>query len=218
MRNPFRWIVEYVDQLPQTTKIVCGFSLTLGLTLGWVGWEGDTHGWWDNRAFVTNLVSSFTGLCFAVPFALVIFERLAEPHAIASDKRRAQRRAEFVLARHKAAKDRLGLLSATVKALPDGASVEDIQRCVMDHWHDVEAVRDTWRRLESTVADGLAENHMTLFTSGGLDSYSYLMDQVQRACEGYRNPPAPYDRNELVGLLDFVVPIPITYFDDSPSI
>lgn len=214
MHNPFRWIARYVGQLPQTTKIVCAFSLALGFALGWIGWEGDAQGWWENRAFVTNLLSSLTGLCFAVPFALVIFDRLAEPHALASDKRRAQRRAEFVLGQHKAAKEQLGLLSANVKALPDGASDEDIRQRVIERWRDVEALRDTWRRLQGTVADGLAENHMTLFTSGGLDSYARLMDDTYGACEGFLHLSPTYDRNGLVTLLDFVVPIRITFFDD----
>jgi hypothetical protein len=214
MQNPIRWTADFVRQLPRTTKIVSVCLTALGFALLLTGWRGDAQGWWDNRAFLTNVLSSLTGLCFAIPFALVVFDRLAEPHAVAADKRRAKHRAEFYIARHKAAREQLGLLSTAVKALPAGASPSQIQRLVMNHWRDVEAAKETWRRLQGTVADGLAENRMTLFTSGGLDGYASLMDRVHQACNDYRTNRPSTHTSSFVQILDFVVQIDFQVYDD----
>jgi hypothetical protein len=48
-----------------------GFGVAFGLGL----W-GDAHHWWDDRSFLTNLLSSFTGLLVGVPFALVVLSHL----------------------------------------------------------------------------------------------------------------------------------------------
>ncbi|MFC4608675.1 hypothetical protein ACFO9E_12705 [Streptomyces maoxianensis] len=131
-----------------------------------------------------------------------------------ADKWRARNRAEVYLARHKAAKEGLGLLSTAVKALPAGASDTEVRQLVMNHWLDVEAAKETWRRLQGTVTEGLTENHMTLFTSGGLESYATLMEEVYEACDGFLNNSPSWDASSLVHFLDFIVLVNFQVIDD----
>jgi hypothetical protein len=53
---------------------------------------GDAHHWWDDRPFLTNLLSSFTGLLVGVPFALVVLSHLGAMQADAANRRAAIRR------------------------------------------------------------------------------------------------------------------------------
>lgn len=71
----------------------------LGCALVGLGVAGDSRGWWESRSFLTNLASSFTGLMFAVPFALVVLSRIGEAHAELADRRAAARQAERDLRR-----------------------------------------------------------------------------------------------------------------------
>jgi hypothetical protein len=57
-----------------------------------LGLYGDAHHWWENRAFLTNLLSSFTGLLLGVPFALVVLSHLGSMQADAANRRAAIRR------------------------------------------------------------------------------------------------------------------------------
>ncbi|MEH0430264.1 hypothetical protein QBB34_28915 [Streptomyces stelliscabiei] len=84
-------------ETPPLTKSLCKVMPVLGCLLTLLGVFGDSHGWWDNRSFLTNLVSSFTGLMFAVPFALVVLSRLGEAHAFLAEQRAVQRHSERVL-------------------------------------------------------------------------------------------------------------------------
>ncbi len=68
-------------ETPSLTRRLCAILPVLGSLIIALGVVGDSHGWWDNRAFLTNLVSSFTGLMFAIPFALVVLGRLGNEHA-----------------------------------------------------------------------------------------------------------------------------------------
>ncbi|MBB4764324.1 hypothetical protein ACFQFC_08885 [Amorphoplanes digitatis] len=63
----------------------------MGLTLTAAGWTGDDHGFWADKPFMTNLVSSLTGAMFGIPVALVVIQRVAsrqanhaESHALAA--------------------------------------------------------------------------------------------------------------------------------------
>lgn len=48
----------------------------VGVALTGVGLAGDLNGWLEGLGFLTNLFSSLTGLMFAVPFALIVVDRL----------------------------------------------------------------------------------------------------------------------------------------------
>ena len=62
-----------------TAPLIRILSLLLwvfGLTLLTVGIVGDMNRWWDNRPFVTNVVSSATTAAFGLPVALIVIQRL----------------------------------------------------------------------------------------------------------------------------------------------
>lgn len=65
----------------------------LGITCALLGAVGDAREWWDNRAFLTNLASSFTSLLFGVPVALLVLSRLTDAQAEATLRRQVVRRA-----------------------------------------------------------------------------------------------------------------------------
>ncbi|MFF8696253.1 hypothetical protein ACF08W_28980 [Streptomyces sp. NPDC015144] len=69
-------------------------SVPVGLLATALGVYGDTRGWWDNRGFLTNLVSSFTSLLFGVPTALVVLSHLQGKQAEAMERRAVKNRAE----------------------------------------------------------------------------------------------------------------------------
>ncbi|GAA4090678.1 hypothetical protein GCM10022233_87500 [Streptomyces shaanxiensis] len=66
---------------------LCGRSQTWSsyvcLPLGALGLGiyGDSHHWWDNRGFLTNLISSLSSLLFGVPTALFVLGSLGEAQA-----------------------------------------------------------------------------------------------------------------------------------------
>ncbi|MFF2641062.1 hypothetical protein ACFVUB_14575 [Streptomyces niveus] len=84
-------------ETPPLTKSLCKFMPLIGCLLTTLGVVGDSQGWWDNRSFLTNLISSFTGLMFAVPFALMVLSRLGEAHALLAERRAVQRHSERAL-------------------------------------------------------------------------------------------------------------------------
>ncbi|MDQ0847534.1 hypothetical protein [Streptomyces sp. V1I6] len=58
-----------------------------------LGIYGDAHLWWENRGFLTNLVSSVTSLLFGVPTALIVLVHLGDAQTEALERRKLQRRA-----------------------------------------------------------------------------------------------------------------------------
>ena len=84
--------------MSRTLKWSTAVSLALGVALAVLGIWGDRSGFWTDRAFLTNLVSSFTGLCVGIPFALIVLSRLnaqqAEALARAASLKRAKAEAE----------------------------------------------------------------------------------------------------------------------------
>ncbi|MFE6714027.1 hypothetical protein [Streptomyces sp. NPDC057695] len=59
-----------------------------------LGYVGDRRGWWDGLGFTTNIVSSFTGLLFGLPLALVFVAHLTDLQEDAAAVRACQRRAK----------------------------------------------------------------------------------------------------------------------------
>ncbi|WP_423463843.1 hypothetical protein ACO229_03965 [Promicromonospora sp. MS192] len=78
-------------ELPTSTRAVCLTLPPAGAALSIVGLAGDLRGWWDGLGFAANLLSSLTGLLFAVPFALVVVGRLAEHQDDVAERRRVAR-------------------------------------------------------------------------------------------------------------------------------
>ncbi|MGW0033088.1 hypothetical protein ACWDXD_25135 [Streptomyces sp. NPDC003314] len=67
-----------------------GIAIALGV-------YGDSHGWWDNRSFLTNLASSFASLLFGVPLALIVLTHLGAVQAEAATRKLAIRQARQAL-------------------------------------------------------------------------------------------------------------------------
>ncbi|MFF5004698.1 hypothetical protein ACFY3G_17930 [Streptomyces phaeochromogenes] len=78
-----------------------------GVILGGAGLYGDAHGWWDERGFLTNLLSSVTSLLFGVPTALIILGQLGAHQAEALERRAVRRRARLAIDRFRQALLRL---------------------------------------------------------------------------------------------------------------
>ncbi|TQK49797.1 hypothetical protein FBY35_0065 [Streptomyces sp. SLBN-118] len=93
-------------------RLTC-FCLPLGFFLIGVGWYGDQHCWWNNRAFLTNLLSSFTSLMFGVPLALVVLSRITSGQAEA-----LARAAALEQAREAAVQFRSTLLAQSSRPTP----------------------------------------------------------------------------------------------------
>jgi len=54
------------------------------------GVYGDSRGWWEDQAFLTNLFSSLTSLLFGVPTALLLINSIGEAQAQAREQRRVR--------------------------------------------------------------------------------------------------------------------------------
>ncbi|MFI0766160.1 hypothetical protein ACH4TQ_14945 [Streptomyces sp. NPDC021218] len=85
-------------ETPPLTKTLCKVMPPLGGVIVALGVLGDLRGWWEGLGFLTNLVSSFAGLMFAVPFALVALSRLGEAHALLAEQRATTWHSERILA------------------------------------------------------------------------------------------------------------------------
>ncbi|MEU5574613.1 hypothetical protein [Streptomyces coeruleorubidus] len=68
-----------------------------------VGIYGDSRGWWDDRGFLTNLLSSMTSVFFGVPSALIFLGRLGSHQAEVLQRRAVQRRARLTRQRFREA-------------------------------------------------------------------------------------------------------------------
>lgn len=79
------------EELPASTKVTCLILPPCGIALSFLGVVGDLRGWWEGLGFTANLLSSLTGLMFAVPFALVVVGRLAEHQDDVVEQRRVIR-------------------------------------------------------------------------------------------------------------------------------
>lgn len=79
------------EELPASTKATCLTLPPCGIALSTLGVVGDLRGWWEDFGFAANLLSSLTGLMFAVPFALVVVGRLAEHQDDLAEQRRVTR-------------------------------------------------------------------------------------------------------------------------------
>lgn len=86
----------WADTAP-SVKWVTYVFVPAGAVLGGAGLYGDTHGWWDERSFLTNLLSSATSLLFGVPTALIILGQLGAHQAEALERRAVRRRARMAI-------------------------------------------------------------------------------------------------------------------------
>lgn len=90
-RHGWKALVSAWAELPASTRATCLILPPCGLALSFLGIVGDLQGWWEGFGFAANLLSSLTGLMFAVPFALVVLGRLAEHQDDVAEQRRVAR-------------------------------------------------------------------------------------------------------------------------------
>ncbi|MEU7017126.1 hypothetical protein AB4225_35165 [Streptomyces sp. 2RAF24] len=83
---------------PKSIRIICYTLIPLGVACGTVGIYGDWNGWWYERGFLTNLMSSFTGLLFGIPVALAVISHLGSTQAEAIERRAVRRQASLAAA------------------------------------------------------------------------------------------------------------------------
>ncbi|WP_405808172.1 hypothetical protein OG729_25105 [Streptomyces sp. NBC_00210] len=176
-------------ETPPLTKLVCKVSIPVGMTLAAVGVVGDFCQWWDGLSFITNLLSSVTGLAFAVPFALLILDRLAEPHAIAAERRSAIRVAELWITKYEAAKAEVAELSRALQWMnglvpanteEEAAAFDRLHQTLLSNWGCMDRLRDAWALVRGTAEPRLAENGMRLHTSMIIEHYDELVESTYR--------------------------------------
>ncbi|KAF0646287.1 MULTISPECIES: hypothetical protein [Streptomyces] len=178
-------------EAPSATKKVTYIAMPIGLVLAGIGLIGDAYGWWEGRSYLTNVLSSFTGLCFAVPFALLILNYLAEPHAEAAQRRAAWRTATATVALYDHARARLHLMCEELEWLqgPDRPSdpVEAharAQQVILNHWRDIMAWRNSWIRLRDTVRPLLQTNDADLYVTMDADDFDGLLRGAYETADG----------------------------------
>ncbi|MCX4581995.1 hypothetical protein [Streptomyces sp. NBC_01481] len=216
-------------ETPPLTKLVCKVSIPLGMTLMAVGVVGDIFfKWWDGLSFITNLLSSVTGLAFAVPFALLILDRLAEPHAIAAERRSAIRLAGLWIAKYEAAKVDVARLSrelqwmnglAPANAEEEAAAFDELHRTLSSNWGCVLHLRDAWALVRGTAEQRLAENGMRLRTSLRIDHYDQLVESTYQGTMRIlqatsANMPPHAELETWFSELGMVSSVRVSFYDD----
>lgn len=78
MRKVLRWLRDTWVLAPPALRTAALWPWLLGLVLLALGTLGDALTFWGSRPFLTYVASSFTGVPFGIPFALLI-RRVPEP-------------------------------------------------------------------------------------------------------------------------------------------
>ncbi|MCX4725986.1 hypothetical protein [Streptomyces sp. NBC_01306] len=156
-------------ETPSVTRRLCVVMPATGGLLIAVGLAGDAKGWWEGYSFLTNLVSSLTGLMFAVPFALVVLSRLSETHAELAERRAAIRFGERTV------RNFLAILVPVKSALrdelmafvhPDRSDMQqlldEIKEKLRQYDAILESVEERWRVVSDQAMPRLAEVGMRL--------------------------------------------------------
>jgi hypothetical protein len=176
IRNWPRWLRRLAlawDYTPTWLRWLSLMMWLAGLVLVVLGSIGDSHGFWSSRPFQTNLVSSFTGALFGIPFVLVILQQITNAQADRQQARAAQRLAARVSREMlNAALDMVQDPPAAMTALSELAEREDQQRLDPDKegraWANMikpcdefdkagEKLWERWDSLQGAVHDRILE-------------------------------------------------------------
>ncbi|MFC8066091.1 hypothetical protein [Streptomyces sp. NPDC057293] len=85
-------IASFWSETSPSARWVTYVSVPLGTCMAVLGLIGDSHGWWENRSFLTNLLSSTTSVLFGIPTALIVLSWLGTHQAEVLERRAALRR------------------------------------------------------------------------------------------------------------------------------
>jgi hypothetical protein len=80
--------VKYRNKTPGWLLALAGALWALGAALAIIGWQGDRHGFWEDKGFLVNLFSSLTSACFGIPLAVIILTRVSLSQANTFQRRR----------------------------------------------------------------------------------------------------------------------------------
>jgi hypothetical protein len=86
-------ISRFWSETAPSARWVTYVAVPLGIFTAVLGLIGDSHGWWEHRAFLTNLLSSTTSVLFGIPTALIVLSWLGTHQAEVLERRAALRRA-----------------------------------------------------------------------------------------------------------------------------
>lgn len=81
------------SRTPRQIRLFTLILLPIGIILLILGLVLDSTGSWDGHAFFLNVTSSFTGICFGGPTAVLLFNHLANTQNEARQTARARQRA-----------------------------------------------------------------------------------------------------------------------------
>ncbi|WP_327591533.1 hypothetical protein [Streptomyces chartreusis] len=138
-------------ETPPLTKALCKVMPPLGGVIVALGVVGDLRGWWEGLGFLTNLVSSFAGLMFAVPFALVALSRLGEAHELLAEQRATKWHSERILADFHASWSRLDSSVWEINRLA-------LMRSQVQVWHpDSELPHEFYQRAPGEISSAREE-------------------------------------------------------------
>jgi hypothetical protein len=70
------WIARAWADTGGGVRVACLVMWLLGVLTTAAGVLGDAQGWWTDRPFLTNLVSSLAGALFGIPIALIVIQRI----------------------------------------------------------------------------------------------------------------------------------------------
>ncbi|MFE7076942.1 hypothetical protein ACFU96_43330 [Streptomyces sp. NPDC057620] len=77
MQQPITRILRSWNEKPRSTRILTYALIPVGLVLLVGGLRLDSSDWWTGHDFLLNIYSAATGVCFGVPTALLLFNKLA---------------------------------------------------------------------------------------------------------------------------------------------
>lgn len=161
-----RWLRGVWRETPDGLKVLWLALWSVGVVLlGW-GWWGDQAGFWSSRPFITNVFSSLTAVCFGVPLALILLQRLGLAQAEAVEARAAQRLAAVVVEDLVLAVPALrpGPMSDLRSAEAELFKVERAAQEAIRQW-DSSQDEECLRELRELVADGTLDKALADFRS-----------------------------------------------------
>ncbi|NNN33149.1 hypothetical protein HLK59_22870 [Streptomyces sp. S3(2020)] len=179
------------NETPQLTKTLCEIMPAVGCCLVALGVTGDQREWWDGRAFLTNLLTSFTGLMFAVPFALLVLSRLGEAHSELADQRAARRIARDAISRLTLAIDRTQILREEldefIGRFPHSSRDEDsfprLRDMAVRHKQEIDDLYEKWIVVRDVAALRLIESGLSLQGTVSIGDFGKRISDAQSASD-----------------------------------
>lgn len=159
----------------------------LGFVLAAAGYAGDLTGFWSDKPFTTNLLTSLTAFFFAVPVALLLLQAVNQRQALRAGRVEAEAMFEESLTalREIAAKvgGRPGILKEQSIKLGKAWQQLDRQRrrCLQQEPQGrVETGSPSWQEAHQVYADALSNpDHLTDELGALQDACSRLLNRVR---------------------------------------